>query len=126
MEQVERRIYLIKALLAERPERYEGMTIPQEPSRQRRLLRALLNVRPPEPVSGAFLRVQDAYLREELARKGVTDAEALPEPWDRPGYQDPVISAAGTFISGASIELSADAPIRPPYIAYLQLSLIHI
>ena len=51
MEQAERRIYLIKALLAERPERYEGMTIPQEPSRQRRLLRALLNVRPPEPVS---------------------------------------------------------------------------
>ena len=79
MEQAERRIYLLKALLAERPERYEGMTIPQEPSRQRRLLRALLNVRPPEPVSGAFLRVQDAYLREELARKGVTDAEALPD-----------------------------------------------
>ena len=48
------------------------------------------------------------------------DAEALPEPWEMPGYQDPVIMAAGTFVSGASIELSADAPIRPPYIAYLQ------
>ena len=79
MEQAERRIYLIKALLAERPERCEGMTIPRESSRQRRLLRALLNVRPPEPASGAFLRMQDAYLREELARKGVTDAEALPD-----------------------------------------------
>ena len=77
MEQAERRIYLIKALLAERPERCEGMTIPRESSRQRRLLRALLNVRPPEPVSGAFLRVQDAYLREELARKG------MPEPYEK-------------------------------------------
>ena len=48
------------------------------------------------------------------------DAEAVPEPWDMPGYQDQVIMAAGTFVSGASIELSADAPIRPPYIAYLQ------
>lgn len=48
------------------------------------------------------------------------DSEAVPEPWDMPGYQDPVIMAAGTFVSGASIELSADAPIRPPFIAYLQ------
>ncbi|MBQ3231887.1 MAG: methionine gamma-lyase family protein, partial [Clostridia bacterium] len=40
--------------------------------------------------------------------------------WAMPGYQDEVIMAAGTFVSGASIELSADAPIRPPYIAYLQ------
>ena len=77
MEQAERRIYLIKALLAERPERYEGVKVPQETSRQRLLLRALLNVRPPEPVSGAFLRVQDAYLREELARKG------MPEPYEK-------------------------------------------
>ena len=37
-----------------------------------------------------------------------------------PGYQDKVIMAAGTFVSGASIELSADGPIRPPYIAYFQ------
>jgi cystathionine beta-lyase family protein involved in aluminum resistance len=42
------------------------------------------------------------------------------EPWDMPGYEDQVIMAAGTFIQGASIELSADAPIREPYIAYLQ------
>lgn len=48
------------------------------------------------------------------------DAHALPMPWEMPGYQDPVIMAAGTFIQGASIELSADAPIRPPYIAYFQ------
>lgn len=42
------------------------------------------------------------------------------EPWDMPGYQDQVIMAAGAFIQGSSIELSADAPIREPYIAYLQ------
>lgn len=50
------------------------------------------------------------------------------EPWDMPGYTDQVIMAAGAFIQGASIELSADAPIRPPYIAYLQggLTLEHV
>lgn len=42
------------------------------------------------------------------------------EPWDMPGYEDQVIMAAGAFIQGSSIELSADAPIRKPYIAYLQ------
>ena len=53
------------------------------------------------------------------------DAEAVPEPWAMPGYQDPVIMAAGTFVAGASVELSADAPIRPPYIAYLQGALTY-
>jgi cystathionine beta-lyase family protein involved in aluminum resistance len=42
------------------------------------------------------------------------------EPWDMPGYTDQVIMAAGAFVQGSSIELSADAPIRVPYIAYLQ------
>lgn len=41
-------------------------------------------------------------------------------PWDMPGYEDQVIMAAGCFVQGSSIELSADAPIRPPYIAYMQ------
>ena len=48
------------------------------------------------------------------------DSMALPEPWDMPGYQEQVIMAAGTFVSGASIELSADAPLRQPYAVYLQ------
>lgn len=48
------------------------------------------------------------------------DSFAAPEPWDMPGYADKVIMAAGAFVQGASIELSCDAPIRPPYIAYLQ------
>ncbi|MCE5343463.1 MAG: methionine gamma-lyase family protein [Eubacteriales bacterium] len=48
------------------------------------------------------------------------DSMAMPEPWDMPGYQEQVIMAAGTFVSGASIELSADAPMREPYTVYLQ------
>jgi len=48
------------------------------------------------------------------------DSYATPEPWDMPGYEYPVIMAAGAFVQGASIELSADAPIKAPYIAYMQ------
>lgn len=48
------------------------------------------------------------------------DSFASPEPGDMPGYEDPVIMAAGAFIQGSSIELSCDAPIRPPYTCYLQ------
>lgn len=48
------------------------------------------------------------------------DSQAIPYPWEMPGYEDQVIMAAGTFIEGASIEISADGPIREPYIAYLQ------
>lgn len=48
------------------------------------------------------------------------DAFVVPEPWDMPGYEDKVIMAAGTFVQGASIELSADGPLRPPYTAYFQ------
>ena len=48
------------------------------------------------------------------------DSYVTPEPWDMPGYDDPVIMAAGTFIQGASIELSCDGPMRPPFTAYLQ------
>ena len=54
------------------------------------------------------------------------DSMALPEPWAMPGYQNQVIMAAGTFVSGASIELSADAPMRVPYVAYLQGGLTYI
>ena len=48
------------------------------------------------------------------------DSFVTPEPWDMPGYSSQVIMAAGAFVQGASIELSADAPIKPPYIAYMQ------
>lgn len=53
------------------------------------------------------------------------ESYATPEPWDMPGYSDQVIMAAGTFVQGASIELSADGPVRPPYIAYLQGALTY-
>lgn len=48
------------------------------------------------------------------------DSSSIPEPWDMPGYTDKVIMAAGTFTQGSSIELSCDAPIRPPYTAFMQ------
>ncbi|MEG1584174.1 MAG: methionine gamma-lyase family protein, partial [Anaerovorax sp.] len=48
------------------------------------------------------------------------DSHVTPVPWAMPGYEDPVIMAAGAFVQGSSIELSADAPIRPPYIVYFQ------
>lgn len=48
------------------------------------------------------------------------DSFVTPEPWAMPGYDCPVIMAAGAFIQGSSIELSADGPVRPPYIAYMQ------
>ncbi|MDR0671923.1 MAG: methionine gamma-lyase family protein, partial [Oscillospiraceae bacterium] len=48
------------------------------------------------------------------------DSFAVPEPWAMPGYDCPVVMAAGTFVQGASLELSCDAPMRPPFDAYLQ------
>ena len=48
------------------------------------------------------------------------DSYVTPEPWEMPGYDCPVIMAAGAFVQGSSIELSADGPMRPPYIAYMQ------
>ena len=48
------------------------------------------------------------------------DSYVTPEPWAMPGYESEVIMAAGAFVQGASIELSADGPIRPPYAVYFQ------
>ncbi len=48
------------------------------------------------------------------------DSFVTPEPWDMPGYDAPVIMAAGAFVSGSSIELSADGPMKPPYAVYFQ------
>ena len=48
------------------------------------------------------------------------DSHVTPEPWDMPGYDAKVIMAAGAFVSGSSIELSADGPIKPPYAVYFQ------
>ncbi len=56
----------------------------------------------------------------EVQYASPVDGYVTCEPWDMPGYDDRIIMAAGTFVSGASIELSADGPVKPPYIAYFQ------
>ena len=76
MTQQERRIYLIGELLKEQPQ-YRDIEIPKNEQEQKRLLRSLMNVRPPYPIGEDFLTVQDAYLQEETARKGVTDIADL-------------------------------------------------
>ena len=76
MTQAERRRFLIDALLAERPS-CRKQDVPNDAQRQKILLRALMNVRPPKPVSSEFLTVQDAYLRQTLAEDGITRAEDL-------------------------------------------------
>ena len=53
------------------------------------------------------------------------DSFVVPEPWDMPGYADQVIMAAGAFVQGATTELSADGPVKPPYTAYLQGALTY-
>lgn len=84
-----------------------------------------------EPSSSAVRHdiIQMIHLREAQAvkrfcqgiQKGApVDSYVTPEPWDMPGYDVPVIMAAGAFIQGASIELSADAPMREPYTVYMQ------
>lgn len=57
---------------------------------------------------------------QSIQENSPVDSNVQVLPWDMPGYEDPVIMAAGCFVQGASIELSADAPVKSPYIAYLQ------
>lgn len=75
-KQTERRMYLIQELLKEQPE-YEGIEIPEDEDGQKRLLRSLFNIRMPRPASREFLAVQDAYLQEEIQRRGITDLAGL-------------------------------------------------
>lgn len=76
MTQEERRIYLIKSLLGEQPG-YEEILIPDIEQEQKNLLRSLFNIRRPNPISETFLQIQDEYLREEAAQKGVISLEDL-------------------------------------------------
>ena len=76
-------MYLIKSLLAE-DRRYEDVAVPAAEGEQRRLLRGLMNVRPPRAAGREFLRVQDDYLRQELAEEGVTGLDQL-RPIDADG-----------------------------------------
>ena len=72
----EKRLFLIQALLRERPE-YREVDVPREADGQRRLLRGLMNIRAPRGVGADFLRVQDEYLQAVTAAKGITDADSL-------------------------------------------------
>lgn len=77
MTQAERRKYLIAALLREQPQ-YAGLTIPADAQGQKDLLRSLMNVRMPKPISRDFLQVQDEYLQNERDKRGITDGAKLP------------------------------------------------
>ena len=57
---------------------------------------------------------------QSIQSSSPVDSHVTPVPWEMPGYQDKVIMAGGTFIEGSTIELSADGPMRAPYVAYLQ------
>ena len=79
MNQMQRRKALIQMLLSEQPGCYRGLSVPTGEGMQRRLLRALLNLREPVPAAPELLQMQDVYLQAELAQKTVTDADALEE-----------------------------------------------
>ncbi len=76
MTQAEKRVFLIQKLLGENP-RYGDLAVPSKETEQKTLLRSLMNVRPPKAIGKDFLTVQDEYLREETAQKGVTDLADL-------------------------------------------------
>ena len=76
MNQSERRLFLIQSLLKENPD-YRDMRIPADANSQRQLLRGLLNIRAPRRSSPDFLQIQDEYLQNETAAKGITDAADL-------------------------------------------------
>ncbi len=73
-------------------------------------------------IQTVILKSPEALCRfcEGIQAGSPIDSHVTPEPWDMPGYSDKVIMAAGAFISGASIELSADGPLREPYAAWMQ------
>lgn len=77
---------------------------------------------PDDIIKSVFFNSEDELVKfVQLVQKiSPIDSFIVPMPWDMPGYNDKVIMAAGTFVSGASIELSCDSPIKKPYIAYFQ------
>ena len=77
MNQQERCLWLIRTLLDETPQ-YRDIAVPLGAERRWQLLRSLMNVRPPMPVTDEFLRVQDEFLKEMTAEKGITDVDSLP------------------------------------------------
>ena len=76
MDQNEKRLYLIRHLIDERPDK-EEISIPDSEREQKMLLRGLFNVRLPADISDEFLEVQDEYLKEEISKRGITDIKDL-------------------------------------------------
>ena len=111
MNQNERRMFLIKELLAERAE-YKDIEIPKNSDDQKLLLRALMNVRLPKEVSKEFLTIQDKYLSGETAEKGITDVAEL-EPIQNGMYIwqgdittlkcDAIVNAANSGMTGCYV-----------------------
>lgn len=108
MTQEERRIWLIRRLLAENSE-YNGFIIPKDENGQRQLIRGLMNVRMPADADDEFLRIQDEYLQEEQKAKGLVDVSTLPEK--EPGIclwkgditrlnADAIVNAANSGMTG--------------------------
>ena len=77
---------------------------------------------PKDIVTSVVLKDKDLLIKlcQIIQHCSPVDSYVDPEPWDMPGYTSPIIMSAGTFVQGASIELSCDAPIREPYILYIQ------
>lgn len=111
MNQSDRRLFLIQSLLRERPS-CQKQIIPTDSERQRVLLRGLMNVRNPHPISPEFLEIQDTYLWEETAQKGITDIRDLPPL--QPGLYlwqgdittlkcDAIVNAANSGLTGCYI-----------------------
>lgn len=111
MNQSEKRLFLIQALLRERPS-CQKQTIPADPERQEILLRGLMNVRRPAAIDAEFLQVQDAYLQDRTAAKGITDIADLTPM--RPGMYlwqgdittlrcDAIVNAANSGMTGCYV-----------------------
>lgn len=111
MNQNERRLFLIKELLAERAE-YKDIEIPKNSDEQKLLLRALMNVRLPKKINKEFLTVQNEYLSAEISEKGITDVSEL-EPIQNGLYIwqgdittlkcDAIVNAANSGMTGCYV-----------------------
>lgn len=115
MDRMEKLQYLNQILLNEMPEyRIQAAQFPQEAAAQRRLLRSLMNLRPPMPLKAEFLRVQDEVLSVEREERGVVDAAALPDVPGHPGISiwqgditrlkaDAIVDADNSALLGCSL-----------------------